>query len=119
MAKLLNTSDPYCSRLFVSCVDLATRYLIDDKDADPTLLVAVSFLNDTLRNYEQMDEPELIDRLKIEFETDDLSKLSWKEYLNEAASVFTYRLMLGGAHAFTENCLEISKQVFNILNLLK
>lgn len=119
MAKILNAAEPYCARLFVSCVNLALKHMLEDKDVDPTLLISVSFLNDTLQQYEQMEEDELLPQLKIEFETEDLSIIGWREYLMEAGAVFAYHLVIGGAHSYTENCLELSKQIFNILDKLK
>lgn len=121
MAKLLNIKETRASRYFVSCIDLATRGLVFDPDAPQELKESVFLLNEYLRNYGLMDQPELIDQLKRGWTTrnKELSELTWKDYLYTASAVFTNRLAYGGMYEYTENCVEITEQLSNIMHMIK
>lgn len=120
MAKLLNPRHPLASKFFVSCVDLATRALVFDVEAPQQLKERVFILNESLREYELMDQFELIEQLKLNRGTrdKDIPELTWIDYLQQIGDVFTYHLSLGGMYQFTESFDDISSQVSDILRML-
>lgn len=119
MAKLLNSNEERASKFFVSCIDLATRLLIFDAEAPQNLKESVFLLNESLRKYELMDQPELVSELRRMFYFEDLSRLTWEDYLLKASAVFAFRLSLGGAYEDTENCQEIVSQLSDIMHMLE